>query len=289
MIMKNIVQKAVFSIIFCSICLCTYGTIDTNGAETQSAPMLNDKNNYDNGQSTQGQPNDTAAGMGKDSLATQVDSTIVGKGGSKSKAESLGGGMSAFDWISILALIVSVYVLYKSRKSGKVNQQTSALSGEAEKLSGEIVELKKRIAEMEECINAVSFGQSVSPQVAVSSQAEPQKLNSMTNVPKKPKEKTQYATIIKGETFLEMGIKDTADDFTVCILTITGDNGTFAVNGNPVAQQNILSKFNYGLSNIVVVKNKSLSPKCIRTIKAGKIRRVGKDWLVTDKAEIELC
>lgn len=287
--MKNIVQKAVFSIIYCSICLCTYATNGMHGAETLYAQLYNGADNYDNGQNTQRQPNDTAANMGKDSLATQVDSTVVDKGASKSKAESFGGGMSAFDWMSILALIMSVYVLYKSRKSEKGNQEAPAFSGEAEKLSGEIIELKKRIAEITRCINAVPFGQNTSPQVAVSSQAEPQKLEPMPNVHIKPKEKTLYATIIKGETFLEMGIKDTADDFTVCILTTVGDNGTFAVNGNPVAQQNILSKLNYGLSNVVVIKSKSLSPKCIRTIKAGKIRRVGKDWLVTDKAEIELC
>lgn len=301
----------------CFVCLCAYST-ETNDS-TKTAGMgkatkvkTADKNGKVKGHSTNqaklyGSQNNYDSQNGLvDNKPVEVDSSDVQQAGdSVQDAVQRENGyivqnvqekscdsdsFSLFDYMSLLALVLSVVSLiitYKRKDKYERNE-------EIDQVKRQFRDVKNKIDNQDSCLthiqNKINELRLVRQKENVNMKNHTGRVNDThisTSV--KKKEDIRYCTTIKGNLFPNIGIKDISDDFTICVLTLSGDYGTFVVNDASEAQQKILSQFNYGLSGIVNVKAKNLSPKAVKTIKIGKLRKMSDGWQVTEKADVELC
>ena len=83
-------------------------------------------------------------------------------------------------------------------------------------------------------------------------------------------------------------LQPACDEYTVFVLTVSGNEGTFKVNDAPNAQIYLISNFAYSVASAVEVKSKSASAKAIATVKPGRVRKTGNGWTIVKKAVVEL-
>ena len=83
-------------------------------------------------------------------------------------------------------------------------------------------------------------------------------------------------------------MQQSRDEYTVFVLTVSGNEGTFKVNDAPNAQVYLISNFAYSVANAVEVRSKSASAKTIATVQPGRVRKTGNGWTIVKKAVVEL-
>lgn len=104
----------------------------------------------------------------------------------------------------------------------------------------------------------------------------------------KPSNTVLYANILNGMVFPNDDMQPTCDEYTVFVLTVSGNEGTFKVNDASNAQIYLISNFAYSVASAVEVKSKSASAKAITTVKPGRVRKTGNGWTIVKKAVVEL-
>lgn len=104
----------------------------------------------------------------------------------------------------------------------------------------------------------------------------------------KPSNTVLYANILNGMVFPSDDMQSACDEYTVFVLTVSGNDGTFKVNDAPNAQLYLISNFAYSVASAVEVKSKSASAKTIATVKPGRVRKTGNGWTIVKKAVVEL-
>lgn len=104
----------------------------------------------------------------------------------------------------------------------------------------------------------------------------------------KPSNTVLYASILNGMVFPSDDMQSACDEYTVFVLTVSGNEGTFKVNDAPNAQLYLISNFAYSVASAVEVKSKSASAKTIATVKPGRVRKTGNGWTIVKKAVVEL-
>lgn len=104
----------------------------------------------------------------------------------------------------------------------------------------------------------------------------------------KPSNTVLYANILNGMVFPSDDMQSACDEYTVFVLTVSGNEGTFKVNDAPNAQLYLISNFAYSVASAVEVKSKSASAKTIATVKSGRVRKTGNGWTIVKKAVVEL-
>lgn len=199
-------------------------------------------------------------------------------------------------WV-LIALAVVVVIFFASRKNSTGRQPKPAvgdgvsdeakeiaalhksltkLKAEVEVLKQQNIELKK---ELEDCRKqAAANVNSTTANVNVN--------NSFAST--KPSNTVLYANILNGMVFPTDSMQQSRDEYTVFVLTVSGNEGTFKVNDAPNAQVYLISNFAYSVANAVEVRSKSASAKTIATVQPGRVRKTGNGWTIVKKAVVEL-
>lgn len=104
----------------------------------------------------------------------------------------------------------------------------------------------------------------------------------------KPKKDVLYANILNGMVFPTDNMQQSRDEYTVFVLTVSGNEGTFKVNDAQDAQVYLISNFAYSVASAVDVKSKSTNAKAIVTVEPGRVSKTGSGWTIVKKAVVEL-
>lgn len=315
--MKYTALRILSYFLVCCVCLCAYSAetndstktagmgkatkvkkADKNGKvkghSTNQAKLYGSQNNYDsqNGlvdnKPVEVDSSDVQQVENRGQDAVQREDGYIVQNVQEKSYDS--AGFSLFDYMSLLALVLSVVSLiitYKRKDKHERNEEIDQVKRQFRDVKNEIDNQDSRLTQIQNEINELRM---IRQKENVNMENHTGKVyDTHISTSIKKKEDIRYCTTIKGNLFPNIGIKDISDDFTICVLTLSGDYGTFVVNDASEAQQKILSQFNYGLSGIVNVKAKNLSPKAVKTIKVGKLRKMSDGWQVTEKADVELC
>lgn len=199
-------------------------------------------------------------------------------------------------WV-LIALAVVVVIFFASRKNSTGRQPKPAvgdgLSDEEKEIAALHESLTNLKAEVEvlkqQNIKLQNDLEDCRKQVAAnvnSTAANANVNNSFAGT--KPSNTVLYANILNGMVFPSDDMQSACDEYTVFVLTVSGNEGTFKVNDAPNAQLYLISNFAYSVASAVEVKSKSASAKTIATVKSGRVRKTGNGWTIVKKAVVEL-
>ena len=99
---------------------------------------------------------------------------------------------------------------------------------------------------------------------------------------------TRYAAMVTSDGFPDGDLADSNTDYTLAILTLTGNTGTFVINNLHSAQSFLISNFAYSVGRICEVTQQSDAATRVETVRPGKISREGNTWKIISKAEVVL-
>lgn len=199
-------------------------------------------------------------------------------------------------WV-LIALAVVVVIFFASRKNSTGRQPKPAVGDGLSDEEKEIAVLHESLtnlkAEVEvlkqQNIKLQNDLEDCRKQVAAnvnSTAANANVNNSFAGT--KPSNTVLYANILNGMVFPSDDMQSACDEYTVFVLTVSGNEGTFKVNDAPNAQLYLISNFAYSVASAVEVKSKSASAKTIATVKSGRVRKTGNGWTIVKKAVVEL-
>ncbi len=199
-------------------------------------------------------------------------------------------------WV-LIALAVVVVIFFASRKNSTGRQPKPAVG---DGLSDE----EKEIAVLHESLTNLKAEVEVLKQqnIKLQNDLEDYRKQAAANVNStaananvnnsfagtKPSNTVLYANILNGMVFPSDDMQSACDEYTVFVLTVSGNEGTFKVNDAPNAQLYLISNFAYSVASAVEVKSKSASAKTIATVKSGRVRKTGNGWTIVKKAVVEL-
>lgn len=204
-------------------------------------------------------------------------------------------------WV-LIALAVVVVLFFASRKNSIGRQPKPAVGDELSDEKKEIAALQESLtnlkAEVEvlkqQNIKLQTNLEDCRKQAVVNANSTTVNAKSTTaNVNNsfastKPNNTVLYANILNGMVFPSDDMQSACDEYTVFVLTVSGNEGTFKVNDAPNAQLYLISNFAYSVASAVEVKSKSASVKAIATVKPGRVRKTGGGWSIVKKAVVEL-
>lgn len=208
--------------------------------------------------------------------------------------ESRGTGNMKMWLIVAVALIVIIY--FVSRKKPVNNKRSAEPTTEDPNVVKKLIAaLRENVARLEADVEALRqqntrLGnelENLRSQQAASNNMQMLVQNDVP-VSKKPRSMELYANILNGMVFPSDDMQSACDEYTVFVLTVSGNEGTFKVNDAPNAQLNLISNFAYSVASAVEVKSKSASAKAIATMKPGRVRKTGNGWTIVKKAVVEL-
>ena len=199
-------------------------------------------------------------------------------------------------WV-LIALAVVVVLFFASRKNSKGRQPKPAVGDgvndekkEIEALHESLTNLKAEVEVLkQQNIKLQKDLEDCRKQAAANvnfTTANANVNNSFAST--KPSNTVLYANILNGMVFPSDDMQPTCDEYTVFVLTVSGNEGTFKVNDAPNAQLYLISNFAYSVASAVEVKSKSASAKVIATVKPGRVRKTGNGWTIVKKAVVEL-
>ena len=199
-------------------------------------------------------------------------------------------------WV-LIALAVVVVIFFASRKNSTGRQPKPAvgdgLSDEEKEIAvlhESLINLKAEVEVLkQQNIKLQNDLEDCRKQVAAnvnSTAANANVNNSFAGT--KPSNTVLYANILNGMVFPSDDMQSACDEYTVFVLTVSGNEGTFKVNDAPNAQLYLISNFAYSVASAVEVKSKSASAKAIATVKPGRVRKTGNGWTIVKKAVVEL-
>lgn len=208
--------------------------------------------------------------------------------------ESRGTGNMKMWLIVAVALIVIIY--FVSRKKPVNNKRSAEPTMEDPNVVKKLIAaLRENVARLEADVEALRqqntrLGnelENLRSQQAASNNTQMLVQNDVP-VSKKPRSMELYANILNGMVFPSDDMQSACDEYTVFVLTVSGNEGTFKVNDAPNAQLYLISNFAYSVASAVEVKSKSASAKAIATMKPGRVRKTGNGWTIVKKAVVEL-
>lgn len=208
--------------------------------------------------------------------------------------ESRGTGNMKMWLIVAVALIVIIY--FVSRKKPVNNKRSAEPTTEDPNVVKKLIAaLRENVARLEADVEALRqqntrLGnelENLRSQQAASNNMQMLVQNDVP-VSKKPRSMELYANILNGMVFPSDDMQSACDEYTVFVLTVSGNEGTFKVNDAPNAQLYLISNFAYSVASAVEVKSKSASAKAIATMKPGRVRKTGNGWTIVKKAVVEL-
>ncbi len=249
----------------------------------------------------QGQQNGDPSQQGVDTTA--VDTTAKNDAGSAAQTANggkdedskvfLSGNMKM--WI-IVAVAVIVIIYFASRKKTVNNRRHAEPAEEEPSADKKLIDtLRERIAGLEaerEELRQQNTGLNIEldnlrARVASNSNMQPQTQNNVA-VNRKSSSMELYANILNGMVFPVDDLQPTRDEYTVFVLNVSGNEGTFKVNDAANAQLYLISNFAYSVASAVEVKSKEMSAKAIVTLEPGRVRKTSSGWTIIKKAVVEL-
>ncbi len=205
--------------------------------------------------------------------------------------ESSGGSMT---WLIIAAVAaLAIYVYYRRLQNLRTKKEQGNGNGAEHQentpdvaiLHREIGELSHRLTSLEKMVQQLN---DVICRINDNQQKTPSQ-SSQTVSPKQPlKSKQLYANILNGNLFQESAMQLNKDEYTVFVLSVVGDKGTFVVNDAPEAQINLISSFAYTVANAVNVRAKANNAQSIVTLQPGKVKKADGGWTIVENATVEL-
>lgn len=98
-----------------------------------------------------------------------------------------------------------------------------------------------------------------------------------------------YAQAVVSNAFLESGIKNAMNDYTIAIIQLKSPNeGEFRINDQSSVQPMLINNFAFGVKLVSSVRNKNLTPSRIDTIEKGIVKKQGDRWVVVKPALVDL-
>ena len=276
--------------------------VNTNDAQLMTEEANADRQGYRDRASGGQQQQQEVDPLHQDADTATVDTTTASidvatttlNANADKDEESRGAGNMKMWLIVAVALIVIIY--FASRKkpvNNKRSAEPTAKENNADKKF--IATLRGSVARLEADVEALRqqntrLGnelEKLRSQQAASNNMQPQVQNDVP-VSKRPRSIELYANILNGMVFPSDDLQPACDEYTVFVLTVSGNEGTFKVNDAPNAQIYLISNFAYSVASAVEVKSKSASAKAIATVKPGRVRKTGNGWTIVKKAVVEL-
>ena len=275
--------------------------VNTNDAQLMTEEANADRQGYRD-RASGGQQQQEVDPLHQDADTATVDTTTASidvatttlNANADKDEESRGAGNMKMWLIVAVALIVIIYfALRKKPVNNKRSAEPTTKENNADKKF--IATLRGSVARLEADVEALRqqntrLGnelEKLRSQQAASNNMQPQVQNDVP-VSKRPRSIELYANILNGMVFPSDDLQPACDEYTVFVLTVLGNEGTFKVNDAPNAQLYLISNFAYSVASAVEVKSKSASAKAIATVKPGRVRKTGNGWTIVKKAVVEL-
>ena len=276
--------------------------VNTNDAQLMTEEANADRQGYRDRASGGQQQQQEVDPLHQDADTATVDTTTASidvatttlNANADKDEESRGAGNMKMWLIVAVALIVIIYfALRKKPVNNKRSAEPTTEENNADKKF--IATLRGSVARLEADVEALRqqntrLGnelEKLRSQQAASNNMQPQVQNDVP-VSKRPRSIELYANILNGMVFPSDDLQPACDEYTVFVLTVLGNEGTFKVNDAPNAQLYLISNFAYSVASAVEVKSKSASAKAIATVKPGRVRKTGNGWTIVKKAVVEL-
>lgn len=217
--------------------------------------------------------------------------------------DSEDSGMGFVDFLLLVVLAICGWLVYKHREGLKkiigpmlptktpkqptlpitstrpnenLQKIIDAQQNKIQELQGELDENRKEIQSLKAEIQRLS--QPPSPDIPPSP----------TN-PSPPQTTMLYAQAVVTNAFLESGIKNAMNDYTIAIIQLKNSNeGEFRINDQHTVQPMLINNFAFGVKLVTTVRHKSLTPSRIDTIEKGIVKKQGDRWVVVKPALIDL-
>ena len=204
------------------------------------------------------------------------------------------GGMMKWGFIALAVVVVIYFALRKKAIGNKpktaVEEEPSAEKNEIAALHENLDGLKAEVEVLkQQNIKMQKDLEEIRKQAATNVHAATASTNTTNSASGKQASSTVlYANFINGMVFSEDDMQTSGDEYTVFVLTVSGNEGTFKVNDAPNAQLYLISNFAYSVASAVEVRSKSASAKAIATMEPGRVRKTGNGWTIVKKAVVEL-
>lgn len=280
-------------------------SVQPNGG-ANDAQLMKPEANADRSSAQGSQPqqqNVEPSQEGGDTLSGSNDSYVPQAQGndtySDSKQDDEKGGFflgGIMKWVLIaLAVVVVIYFALRKKPTGKKPEQAVGEEPSVE---------KKKIAALHKSLNNLKAEVEVLKQqyIKLQKDLEENRKQAAANVhaatvsanatnsaaSKQPSDIVLYANILNGMVFPDDDMQPSCDEYTVFVLTVSGNEGTFKVNDAPNAQLYLISNFAYSVASAVEVRSKSASAKSIVTVQPGRVRKTGNGWTIIKNAVVDL-
>lgn len=196
--------------------------------------------------------------------------------------------------LSLLALALSGYAFFRSyisndrnkkRGSGKGDNNVSPVIRDAlqqnQNIRLSLNSINQRLDELEDRIKSLS---TPTPITQPQYQSQYQNNGSSEASPSV----IRYAAMVTSDGFPDGDLAGSNSNYTLAILTLTGNTGTFVINDLHSAQSFLISNFAYSVGRICEVKQHNDAATRVETIRPGRISREGNTWRIVSKAEVVL-
>lgn len=204
------------------------------------------------------------------------------------------GGMMKWGLVALAVVVVIYFALRKKTIGNKpktaVEEEPSAEKKEIAALHESLDGLKAEVEVLkQQNIKLQKDLEEIRKQAATNVHAATASTNTTNSAAGKQASSTVlYANFINGMVFSGDDMQTSCDEYTVFVLTVSGNEGTFKVNDAPNAQLYLISNFAYSVASAVEVRSKSASAKAIATVEPGRVRKTGNGWTIEKKAVVEL-
>lgn len=192
--------------------------------------------------------------------------------------------------VAIIIAITALTKLGKLRKSyrRKQNEQEFQNDGALQRCAT----LSKRVNDLEQQLKSVC-GEISTLRASLQRQSVSRNANSATTTASTPTAtktptRTLYASETRNGGFDSAQLRQQPSSYTMVILTLQGQQGSFVINDASNAQQNLLANINFGVTQIADINSQSASPQRIVTDEPGQLQLNGNIWKVVKKAKIRL-
>lgn len=217
--------------------------------------------------------------------------------------DSEDSGMGLVDFLLLVVLAICGWLVYKHRKgfkefigsiqsTKKTVQPTPPVSS---RCTDDLTDLQRKFDNLQTQIEGLNSELQKEKREIQRLNEElgrlTQKPSPVPLPPKPPHPQTTvlYAQSVVPNAFLESGIKNDLNDYTIAIIQLKNQNeGEYRINEKSSVQPMLINNFAFGVKLVSTVRNKNLTPTRIDTIQNGIVRKQGDRWVVVTPALIDL-
>ncbi len=198
--------------------------------------------------------------------------------------------------VSVLALAISVWSLYGKnfkKTDGKEDKTEASVKGsnvilkELRRLEERIGTIQSRINEHESSINELqskSINQRTSEPISKNNDIS----NSENSSDSRKQKIIRYVTAVTNNGFSSSDLSFDNSIYALAILTLDGLNGTYIINDDFSAQNNLIANFAYGAGRISELRKQQNNPSRVITVAPGRVQLSGDIWKITLKAVVDI-